>query len=70
LKKTWRWESMNSSGRRSCGGSRPEYYESFLLRVFQDKIYEEIPTAKYLYTCQIKGKLYINHLRFSTSHFI
>jgi hypothetical protein len=43
------------------------------LSVFRDKIYQEIRTAKYLYTCQVKEKLhkssYITNIRFC-SHFI
>jgi hypothetical protein len=45
-------------GKKELWGSRPEYYETFPLPVFRDKIYQEIRTAKYIYTCQVKGKLH------------
>ena len=45
-------------GKKELWGSRPEYYESFPLTAFRDKIYQEIRTAKYLHTCLVKGKLH------------
>jgi hypothetical protein len=45
-------------GKKELWGSRPEYYESFPLSAFRDKIYQEIRTAKYLHTCLVKGKLH------------
>jgi hypothetical protein len=45
-------------GKMELWGQRPEYYEYFPLAVFRDKIYQEIRTAKYIYTCQVKGKLH------------
>jgi hypothetical protein len=44
-------------GKKELWGSRPKYYESFPLTTFQDKIYQEIQTTKYLHTCLVKGKL-------------
>ena len=42
-------------GKEELWGKRPEYFEYFpLFKVFRDKIYQEILTAKY--TCQVKGK--------------
>ena len=38
--------------------SRPEYYESFPLDAFRDKIDQEIKTAKYLHTLKVKGNKY------------
>lgn len=37
-------------------GSRSEYYENFPLQVFRDKLKQEIRTAKYLHTLNVKGK--------------
>jgi len=39
--------------------SRNEYFENFPLGVFRDKIKQEIRTAKYLYTCRVRGKLHV-----------
>jgi len=36
--------------------SRPEYYNQFPLDAFRDKVKQEIRTAKYLYTLEVKGK--------------
>lgn len=35
--------------------SRTEYHNEFPLKVFRDKIYQEIRTAKYLHTIKVKG---------------
>jgi hypothetical protein len=35
---------------------RLEYYENFPLKDFRDKIYQEVRTAKYLHTINVKGK--------------
>ena len=45
-------------GKEELWGKRPEYFEYFPLKVFRDKIYQEIRTAKYIYACQVKGKLH------------
>jgi len=42
--------------RKDFFGSRPEYYENFPLDVFRDKVNQEIRTAKYLHTLEVKGK--------------
>jgi hypothetical protein len=39
--------------------SNIEYYENFPLDVFRDKVYQEIRTGKYLYTCLERGKLHV-----------
>ena len=44
--------------KKELWGSRPQYYENFPLAVFRDKIYQEQQTAKYLHTCQVRGKLH------------
>jgi len=36
--------------------SRPEYYNEFPLDAFRDKVKQEIRTAKYFHTLQVKGK--------------
>lgn len=36
--------------------SRVEYYKEFPLKVFRDKVAQEIRTAKYLHTLELKGK--------------
>ena len=38
--------------------SRPEYYNEFPLKVFRDKIDQEVGTAKYLHTLKVKGKMH------------
>ena len=43
-------------GKKELFGSRPEYYENFTLEVFRQKMYQEIRTAKYLHTCEVRGK--------------
>jgi hypothetical protein len=45
-------------GKEELWGTRPEYFTNFPLALFRDKIYQEIRTAKYIYTCQVKGKLH------------
>ena len=37
-------------------GSRREYYENFPLDAFRDKVRQELRTAKYLHTLEVKGK--------------
>jgi hypothetical protein len=37
-------------------GSRAEYFTEFSLDVFRDKLYQEIRTAKYLHTLEVRGK--------------
>jgi len=37
-------------------GDKPEYYNEFPLEVFRDKMYQELRTAKYLHTLEVKGK--------------
>jgi hypothetical protein len=39
--------------------SKPEFYEHFPLKVFRDKINQEIRTAKYLHTIKERGKLHV-----------
>jgi hypothetical protein len=39
--------------------SKPEFCENFPLKVFRDKINQEIRTAKYLHTCRERGKLHV-----------
>ena len=43
-------------GKKGLYNSRAEYYENFPLKVFRDKLNQEIKTAKYLYTLKAKGK--------------
>lgn len=38
--------------------SRPEYYDEIPLKVFRDKIDQEIGTAKYLHTLKVRGKMH------------
>ena len=38
---------------------KPEFYEHFPLKVFRDKINQEIWTAKYLQTIKERGKLHL-----------
>jgi hypothetical protein len=38
---------------------KPEVHEHFPLKVFRDKINQEIRTAKYLYTIKERGKLHV-----------
>ena len=38
--------------------SRPQYYESFPLDVFRDKVYQEQRTKKFLHTLNEKGQLH------------
>ena len=42
--------------RNDLYGSRAEYYENFPLDVFRFKLNQEIRTAKYLHTLEVKGK--------------
>jgi hypothetical protein len=49
---------LTQLGKKELWGSRPEYYELFPLSVFRDKIYQELRTEKYVYTCQVRGKLH------------
>lgn len=37
-------------------GSRPEYYECFPLKVFRDRIYQELRTGKYIHTLKTRSK--------------
>jgi hypothetical protein len=39
--------------------SRPEFHAHFPLKVFRDKINQEIRTAKYLHTIRERGKLHV-----------
>ena len=43
-------------GKKGLYNMRPEYYKNFPLKVFHDKLNQEIKTAKYLYTLKEKGK--------------
>jgi hypothetical protein len=45
-------------GKKALWMFRSEYHLNFPLRVFRDKIYQEIRTAKYLHTCKVQGKLH------------
>jgi hypothetical protein len=45
-----------SMGKKELWESRPEYYENFPLDAFRDKVYQEVRTAKYLYTLKVKRK--------------
>ena len=47
-----------SMGKKDLYASRPEYFNEYPLNVFRDRIYQEIRTAKYLHTCNVKGKLH------------
>ena len=46
------------SNKKDCYGSRLEYYNNYFLKYFQDKIKQEISTAKYLHTIDTKGKMH------------
>ena len=46
------------SNKKDFYGSRPEYYNNFILKDFRDKIKQEISTAKYLHTIETKGKMH------------
>ena len=41
--------------RQELFGSNAEYYENFNLDVFREKLYQELRTAKYLHTIEVKG---------------
>jgi hypothetical protein len=43
-------------GKQALYGLQPESYENFPLKDFRGKIYQEVRTAKYLHTINIKGK--------------
>ncbi len=45
-------------GKEELFDSRSEYYLNFPHSVFRDKIYQEVRTAKYLYTIKERGKLH------------
>lgn len=45
-----------TQSRKDLYGSKPEYYNEFPLDVFRDKLNQEIRTAKYLYTLEVRGK--------------
>ena len=45
-------------GKQDLYGSRSEYYLNFPLALFRDKLYQEVRTAKYLHTCNVRGKLH------------
>lgn len=46
----------DAMSRMELYGSRPEYYENFPLDVFRAKLNQEIRTAKYLHTLNVKGR--------------
>jgi|688.fasta_scaffold477171_1 hypothetical protein len=48
----------DSMGIRGLYEFRPEYHEEFPLSVFRDKVKQEMQTAKYLHTLNVKGKLH------------
>jgi hypothetical protein len=54
----WEDGQLERLGKMELWGSRAECYENFPLKLFRDKIYQEIRTAKYIYTCEVKGKLH------------
>lgn len=43
-------------GKKELWSSHEDYYENFPLHVFRDKLYQEIRTAKYLHTIDVKGR--------------
>jgi hypothetical protein len=45
-------------GKKELWLFRSECHLNFPLGVFRDKIYQEIGTAKYLYTCKEKGNFH------------
>jgi len=47
---------LQTMGKMELWQERTEYYDEFPLKVFRDKIDQEIGTAKYLYTLKEKGK--------------
>lgn len=48
----------NTLTKQALWNSREEYFSNFPLKVFCDKLYQEIRTAKYLHTLKVKGKHY------------
>ena len=49
---------LDTLSKQALWGSREEYSTNFPLKVFRDKIYQELRTAKYLHTLKVKGKHY------------
>ena len=46
----------NTSKWKDWHESHPEFYENFELAVFKDKIRQEIRTAKYIHTLEVRGR--------------
>jgi hypothetical protein len=49
-------EKHKTMSKRDLYDSRSEYYDEFPYKVFKEKLKQEIRTAKYLYTLEIRGK--------------
>jgi hypothetical protein len=46
----------NTMSRKELWESRSAYYENYPLGAFHDKVMQEIQTAKYLHTLEVRGK--------------
>ena len=49
-------DGRHLEGKMNLWALRPQYYENFPLKVFRDKLNQELRTAKYLYTLRERGK--------------
>jgi len=49
-------DGIHLKGKMKLWASKPEYYQNFPLKVFRDKLNQELRTAKYLYTLEERGK--------------
>ena len=56
LKEDLEAELHKTMSRMDLYGSRSEYHENFPLKAFRDKVNQEIRTAKYLHTLEVRGK--------------
>jgi hypothetical protein len=52
-------QKQDTMSKMDLWDSRPEFHTQFPLKVFRDKINQEIRTAKYLHTIREQGKLHI-----------
>ena len=52
-------KKQDTMSRMDLWDSKPEFYEHFPLKVFRDKLNQEVRTAKYLHTLRERGKLHV-----------
>jgi hypothetical protein len=52
-------KKQDTMSRMDLWDSKPEFYEHFPLKVFRDKLNQEVRTSKYLHTLRERGKLHV-----------